>query len=155
MLVQENGTPYAKAPGTGTLQPVTDPDPMVKVLAPVYRTRAWENVDYDEAIERQLAFHQGQIIRQSEWDREFNAPTIDTLTPATGVVAGGTVVTITGTNFSQDAAVTFGGTAGTGVQVVNPTTLKVTAPAKTAGAVNVVVTTASGTATKTNGFTYA
>jgi hypothetical protein len=154
MLVKQDGSPYAKAPGSSVLQSVTDPDPLVKVLASVYRVRAWENVDYGKATERQLLFYTGQVIRQSEWDREFSVATIDTISPATGLAAGGAAVTVTGTGFSQDALVKFGGTNATSVVVVNPTKITCVTPAKTAATYDVTVVTASGTATKTGGFTY-
>jgi hypothetical protein len=70
-------------------------------------------------------------------------------------VAGGTGVTITGTNFVTGATVTFGGTAATNVAVTNSTTITATTPAHAAGAVTVTVTnpdTQSGSLA--NGFTY-
>lgn len=82
------------------------------------------------------------------------APTISTVTPATGTTAGGTAVTIVGTNFVNVTAVTFGGTTATTIRVVSTTTLTCVTPAKTAAAYNVVVTTSGGSGTKTNGFTY-
>lgn len=81
-------------------------------------------------------------------------PRIDAVTPNTGLAAGGTVVTITGRYFSGTTGVTFGGTAGTALTVINDTTLRVTTPAKAAGAYPVAVTNGGGTSTKTNGFTY-
>lgn len=84
-----------------------------------------------------------------------NPPRIDTLSPASGTTAGSVVVTIVGRFLSGVTGVTFGGTAGTALTLVNDSTLRVTTPAKTAGAVNVVVTNAGGPTTKVNGFTYA
>ena len=78
-----------------------------------------------------------------------SAPTITLLTPATGPVAGGMLVTITGTNLTGASAVSFGGTPGTSVTVVNATTVTVISPAHAAGTVDVTVTTASGTSTNT------
>jgi hypothetical protein len=83
------------------------------------------------------------------------APTVGTVSPTGGGVAGGTVVTIVGTNLHATSAVTFGGTAGTNLRVKNTTTVTVTAPAKTAGAITVAVTTPGGTGSKTTGYTYA
>lgn len=85
---------------------------------------------------------------------ETDAPTVTSLSPNTGAAAGGTAVTITGKDFTGATAVTFGGTAGTSRVVVNDTTITIVTPAKTAGAYDVVVTTPSGSGTKTNGFTY-
>jgi fructose/tagatose bisphosphate aldolase len=50
--------------------------------------------------------------------------------------------------------VTFGGSAATSVNVVNSTTVTAVTPAHAAGAVDVVITTPSGSATDTNGYTY-
>ncbi len=85
-----------------------------------------------------------------------SAPTVSSVTPATGPVSGGTSVTVTGTNFVTGATVSFGGTGATNVTVVNSTSLTATTAAHAAGVVNVVVTnpdTQSGILT--NGFTYA
>ena len=72
-----------------------------------------------------------------------------------GQPAGGTAVTITGTNFAAGATVTFGSTAATNVVVVNSTTITATTPAGSAGAVTVTVTKVGGqSGSLTNGFTY-
>ncbi len=84
-----------------------------------------------------------------------NAPTITGIDPAAGPTAGGTEVTITGTNFVDGSTtVSFAGNAGANITVKSPTELTVETPAGTAGAVNVVVTTAGGGATSSGGFTY-
>jgi hypothetical protein len=83
------------------------------------------------------------------------APTVTSISPTTGSVAGGTSVTITGTGFLTGATVKLGGTAATGVNVVSATSITATTPAHAAGAVSVVVTnTDTQTGTLTNGFTY-
>lgn len=82
------------------------------------------------------------------------APTVSSLTPASGTSSGGTSVTISGANFVSGAKVTFGGTAGT-VTATTATAITVTTPAHAAGVVSVVVTNPDGqSATLTNGFTY-
>ena len=73
------------------------------------------------------------------------APTVTTVAPATGALAGGNTVTITGTNFTGASGVTFGGTAATAVTFISATQITVTAPARAAGQVDVVVTTPAGT----------
>ena len=83
------------------------------------------------------------------------ASALTTVAPATGGVAGGTGVTLTGTGFGEATGVTFGGTPATGVLVVSPTSITCIAPAHAAGAVDVVVLDPLGNGTKTNGFTYA
>ncbi|MEO5974866.1 MAG: IPT/TIG domain-containing protein [Ilumatobacteraceae bacterium] len=82
------------------------------------------------------------------------APTITTVAPSSGPAAGGTTVTITGTNLTGTTSVTFGGTAGTAVTVVNATSVTAVTPVHAAGAVNVILTTVGGADTKTNGFTF-
>ena len=81
-------------------------------------------------------------------------PTLSSLTPTSGTTAGGTSVTLTGTNLSGTSAVTFGGTAATVISASSTTTV-VSTPAHSAGLVDVVVTTPGGSSTLTNAFTYA
>lgn len=84
------------------------------------------------------------------------APTVTSITPAFGPAAGGTSVTITGTNFVATPTVTFGGTSATGVVRVSATLLTATTPAHAAGLVNVVVTNPDLQAgTLANGYFYA
>ena len=76
------------------------------------------------------------------------APTVTGVGPASGSTAGGTTVTVTGTNFSacsSGIAVNFGGTPGTNVTVTSPTTLTVTSPAGAVGPVDVTVVMPGGT----------
>lgn len=83
------------------------------------------------------------------------APTVASVTPNIGPLAGGTTVTITGTNFVSGATAAFGGSIVAGT-FVNSTTLTATAPAHAMGAVNVVVTNPDAQAgTLTNGYFYA
>jgi phosphatidylinositol-3-phosphatase len=83
------------------------------------------------------------------------APTVSGISPNTGSTAGGTSVTISGTNFSSGATVSIGLTAATNVVVVNSTTITATTPAHSAGTVNVVVTNSDAqSGTLVNGFTY-
>ncbi|HKC23439.1 MAG TPA: choice-of-anchor D domain-containing protein, partial [Thermoanaerobaculia bacterium] len=82
-------------------------------------------------------------------------PTLSAVSPTSGPTAGGTRVTLTGTNLSADAAVTFGGTAAGNVTNSGPTSLAVTTNAHAAGAVDVRVTNPDGQfATLAGGFTY-
>lgn len=80
-------------------------------------------------------------------------PTISSISPTTGPVAGGTVVTIAGTNLENATAVDFGA-AGATVTADSTTSVTVTTPAGSAGAVTVSVTTPSGTANAPQQFTY-
>jgi IPT/TIG domain len=72
-------------------------------------------------------------------------PTVTQVSPSAGPTAGGTSVTITGTNFTGATGVSFGSTAATKFMVASPTSITATAPGGSAGAVDVTVTTASGT----------
>jgi len=86
----------------------------------------------------------------------LSAPTVTGISPSNGSMAGGTTVTITGTNLTGASAVTFGTAAGTIVSITSGTSITATSPAGSAGAVDVTVTTAFGTsATNTaDQFTY-
>ena len=69
----------------------------------------------------------------------FVAPTITLVDPTEGPVIGGTVVTITGSGFTGATSVTFGGIAGSDLDVISDTELEITSPAHAAGPVDVVV----------------
>jgi hypothetical protein len=125
-----------------------------KITADVYQYFTHDHSNRFEGGQR-LLFRAGQVVKQSEIDALFADATIDTVTPATGPAAGGTAVTIRGTNFGGATAVAFGGTAATNVKVVDETTITCTTAAKTAGATNLTITDDSGTATKASpAFTY-
>ena len=81
-------------------------------------------------------------------------PTVSSVSPSSGATAGGTAVTITGTNFATGATVTFAATPATNVVVVNSTTITATTPAGSAGAVTVTVTVGGQSGSLANGFTY-
>ncbi len=76
--------------------------------------------------------------------RTTPAPRVAKVSPSSGSRKGGTVVTLTGSNFYAVSAVTFGGSAGTRLTVVSSTKLRVTTPAHTKGRVDVVVSTDAG-----------
>ncbi len=84
-----------------------------------------------------------------------STPTITDVSPASGTTAGGTSVTLTGTEFASGASVTFGGDAATSVVVGSATSITCDTPAHAAGLVDVTVTnTDGGTYTLTNGYEY-
>jgi plastocyanin len=72
-------------------------------------------------------------------------PTITKLSPNKGPAAGGTSVTITGTNFTGATTVKFGSTNATSFKVNSATSITTASPAETAGTVNVTVATPGGT----------
>ncbi|MCZ7376549.1 phage tail tube protein [Micromonospora sp. WMMC250] len=81
-------------------------------------------------------------------------PAVTAVAPNTGPAAGGTLVTITGINFTGATAVTFGGTAATSFRVISPSVISAVTPAKTAGVHDVLVTTPNGTSANTTADNY-
>jgi hypothetical protein len=73
-----------------------------------------------------------------------NAPTLVSLAPNDGPLAGGTPVTVTGTNFTGATSVQFGTTPATSFTVNSATQITATSPAGS-GTVDVLVTTPAGT----------
>ncbi len=82
------------------------------------------------------------------------APTVASLSPNSGPAAGGTSVTIMGSNFTGATAVSFGGTAAVSYTVDSSVQISAAAPAHAAGAADVTVTTPGGTATASGAYTY-
>jgi hypothetical protein len=83
-------------------------------------------------------------------------PSIDAVSPTCGKEAGGQTVTVTGANFttSPAMAVTIGGTACTGVNVVNAGTLTCNTPAGADGFMDVAVSNTYGNDTLVDGYRY-
>ncbi len=87
----------------------------------------------------------------------FPPPSIASISPVSGSNLGGTIVTITGTNFRTNATVTFGGTFAPTVTVIGSTQLQVNTPAgpSTGGTVDVLVRNPDGqAATLVGGYSY-
>ena len=85
------------------------------------------------------------------------APSISEVIPNAGSAAGGTAVTLKGSDLSETTEVTFDGIAVTGLSVLDSSTLTALTPPRTAGAgtVNVTVRNRAGlTGTLINGFHY-
>lgn len=93
------------------------------------------------------------------------APTISSITPNSGPVSGNTTITISGTNFTANTQVYLdldkdstkdSGEECTISTISSDTSLTCNTPpsGSVVGAVNLTLTTAGGTATKTNGYTY-
>ncbi len=101
------------------------------------------------------------IVNASEW---LAAPFaalppaavgVTNVTPACGSAAGGTAVTITGSNFLSGATVLIGGVAASNVVIVSSNAVTAFTPANTVGAKIVSVTNTNGNfGALTNGFTY-
>lgn len=87
-------------------------------------------------------------------------PTVNSLSPATGAAAGGTLVAIIGSGFATVTGATgvkFGATNATTYTIVDDTRIVAVAPAHAAGAVQVLVTSPAGPSVDTAGddYTYA
>ncbi|MBT0767603.1 IPT/TIG domain-containing protein [Kineosporia sp. J2-2] len=72
-------------------------------------------------------------------------PVVSSISVTQGPAGGGTVLTVTGKNFTRVNAVKFGAGKGTHLSVKSRTKLTITSPKHTAGRVDVRVTTAGGT----------
>lgn len=82
-------------------------------------------------------------------------PTVTMVSPAVGTTAGGTAVTITGTNFVAPATIFIGDMLATGVTVDSLTQISCTTPSGASGAVDVILQTSDGIiAELNNGFQY-
>ncbi len=79
---------------------------------------------------------------------------ISGITPTEGCFVGGTTITITGSYLGTATAVMLGGVPATNVTVNSPTTVTATTPAGILGPATVLVTTAAGTYTAPQPFTY-
>ncbi|MBI2605013.1 MAG: IPT/TIG domain-containing protein [Deltaproteobacteria bacterium] len=67
-------------------------------------------------------------------------PTVASVSPASGKLAGGTTLTVTGTNFMSGATVAISGTPCTSPNVASATSITCTLPAKIAGSYSATVT---------------
>lgn len=101
--------------------------------------------------DKQLAFSPNGLYTLSEINGFFPEAVVTSITKkvgGTGIsdlpAAGGTVLVIRGDNLTGVTAVTFGGTAGTSVTVVDRYTVEVTTPAKAAGTYTIAITDDSG-----------
>ena len=79
-------------------------------------------------------------------------PTITLLNPATGDDAGGTTVTVTGTNLAAVTGVTVGG-QGASFALVSGTSITFVTPPGTVGAASVVISSSEGPSAAST-FTY-
>ena len=82
-------------------------------------------------------------------------PTILSVSPNSGAPAGGTSVTISGSNLTGATAVKFGTVPATSFTVTSSTSITAITPPGAAGFVSVSVTGPAGTATQPSGFNYA
>ncbi|MEI6624396.1 MAG: IPT/TIG domain-containing protein, partial [Actinomycetes bacterium] len=83
-----------------------------------------------------------------------DGPSVSALSPTGGPMAGGTVITFTGTNLTGTSAITFDGTPGTALTVDSATQVRVTTPAHVSASVDVSLTAPTGTINLPAAFTY-
>jgi LPXTG-motif cell wall-anchored protein len=99
----------------------------------------------------------GNIVSDVTFTYNAAAPTgpvIDSFTPTQGPTTGGTVITITGTGFTNVNEVLVGQTPATNVTIVSDTEITATTPAGTGSVPITIGTTDGGTSTSTQNFTY-
>jgi IPT/TIG domain len=120
--------------------------------------KAPDGSNYNEVIDGDLYWY------QQMWSNAFGAcaqraalvPTVKKITPKSGPTVGGTSVAITGTGFVGTVTVHFGATLASETTVKSSTSITAVSPPGSAGAVDVTVTTSSGTseAVKADHFKY-
>ena len=139
---------YSSAAQTNPTGPATG-------LHRLSRGGGWSDISGDCRASRRLYYSPDYIYGYYGFRvvRSANT-TLTAVTPSSGLVEGGTTITLTGENLTGATSVTVGGVAATSVVVVSSTSVTAVTPAGTAGAKNVVVTTPNGSATATNAFIY-
>ena len=97
----------------------------------------------------------GQSVLLSGGYTFESAPEIDSISPTTGPVAGGTSLTISGNQLLASATVLIGGYPCSSIQVTPPHTIECTSPLHSPGPADVEVTNQDGqTGILPGGFTY-
>ena len=82
-------------------------------------------------------------------------PSVSAVVPGTGSTSGGTLITITGTNFVNGATIAFDGTSASNVEFVDSGTLRASTPPHAAGTADATVTNPdTQAATATSAFIY-
>lgn len=152
-----NGSVLSKTALLALTTAVVDPDPEVTVNEDIWQDYTiGEFTDPDPKFEqaRRRLFYAGQVVKTSMINGLFPTADILSITPATGVAAGGTAITIKGTNFAGATAAGVGGNPVTSFVLHDNETITGVTAAHTAGAVSVTVTDDSGTVTEAAGFTF-
>ena len=104
---------------------------------------------YLSSVDSLIVLPSGNIIAGTSIGNVWlgnGAPTVTGVSPATGPLAGGTSVTITGTGFSGgSASVKFGSTNAASFTINSDTSITAVSPAGSAGTVDITVTSTYGT----------
>lgn len=97
----------------------------------------------------------GLVQRSAGYGPPPGLPIIQSISPRTGPLGGGTEIVIDGVNFQAGATVTVGGAPATAVIVESGTRVRATSPARASyGSVPVAVVSGGQTASVPNGFSY-
>ena len=97
----------------------------------------------------------GPVTPLAPYPDKTSPPIVLSITPNSGVAAGGTAVTLSGAGLTGATGATIGGTAVTSFIVVDANTITAVTPAKTAGAYDVIVNSPRGASAAGLKFTYA
>ena len=117
------------------------------------------SMNYDAvAYELGTAYQQNQFqVITSNFTGTTVVPTVSSVSPGSGPVAGGTTVTVTGIGFTGTTNVSFGNTPATSfthVTAAEDSQITVIAPARTTGTVHITVTNSYGTSPTTTADQY-
>ena len=129
----------------------------------VYQVAVWSTGDlpsgrHKVTISRSASTPAGTFVTLDAVDVAgtlvYGPPAVTGLSPVSGSTAGGASVAITGTDFTDASAVTFGDADATSFTVESSTLITAVAPPHDAGTVSVKVTTPSGSSTDTSADDY-
>lgn len=115
------------------------------------------STDYKICLYSSTSTTAGKLLSSSTFT-VANQPTITAVLPSSGSALGNSTITVTGANFPTTAnsiTATLGGVALTSITPLDPNTFTAVTPAHAVGNAALVVTTAQGTDTLQNAFTYA
>jgi hypothetical protein len=127
-----------------TVGPYAPKNQSQKAAAMVPPLQIVDDLGKDYGSHAGMAGRTGPITPQMPYPDATSPPIVISVTPNTGLAAGGFAITLAGAGFTGATGVTVGGTAATAVVVVNGNTITATAPAKAAGPYGVVVLTPRG-----------
>ena len=95
------------------------------------------------------------IVVPGNYTPPAGQPAIYSISPPMGPTSGGTLLTISGVNFTAPATVLIGGLNASNISVTSATQITCLTPSSsTNGTVSIVVQTGSGSTTNSNGFAY-
>jgi hypothetical protein len=105
-------------------------------------------------VDVRLSCSSGASVLTNAFTYLSTGPTLASITPSTGNIAGGTIVKLVGTGLSSACGVFFDGTPAHGVEAESATTLTAVAPPHSTATVNLSVRCGGTTTTLGNAFSY-